>query len=100
MRYRNLLMSMPVALLAVQAHAAMAQATPPPSAGAAEPAAQTAGRDKAHCAPAAGTSPAPGKGACFSNLGSSYSAEQLNATGASNPGQALHLLDPSVTVRQ
>jgi len=105
MRYQTLLMSLPAALLAAQAHAAIAQAAPSASAStsppiaAAAPAAQTAGQDKSRCAPAPGTSTAPSKGACFGNLGSSYNAEQLNATGASNPGQALHLLDPSVTVR-
>ena len=54
----------------------------------------------AHCQPGPDARAAPGKGACFSNLGSSYDGKQLNATGASKPGDALHLLDPSVTIHK
>ena len=49
------------------------------------------------CKPAADTRVAPRKGACTGNMGSSFDGQQLNATGASNPGDALRLSDPSVS---
>jgi hypothetical protein len=59
------------------------------SSGAAQPASQ--------CKPIADTTVAPRKGACTSNMGSSFDDKQLNATGASNAGDALRMSDPSVS---
>jgi len=96
MRHGLLRLGILASVLTIQAQAAPPDA---PSAGTAQASAQTEARKDPHCLSAAGTSSAPRKGACFSNLGSSYNAEQLNSTGVSNPGEALHLLDPSVTIR-
>jgi hypothetical protein len=75
--------------------AAPAAAPAPQTANAAAPAKPA----KPRCARTQDANTPPRKGACFSNLGSSYSGDELNATGATNPGDALHLVDPSVTVR-
>lgn len=40
----------------------------------------------------------PPKGQCLPVIGSSYSQEDIQRTGATNVGQALQMLDPSVTV--
>ena len=41
----------------------------------------------------------PPKGQCLPVAGNSYSREDIQRTGANNLGQALRMLDPSVTVR-
>lgn len=41
----------------------------------------------------------PPKGQCLPVTGSSYSQKDIQNTGANNVGQALQMLDPSVTVR-
>lgn len=40
----------------------------------------------------------PAKGKCLPVAGNSYSQQDLQRTGATNVGQALQMLDPSVTV--
>ncbi len=99
--YRELLLAlglMPCLAMAAAPEAqARADGTPPA-------AATSPGQDRdaaaAHCPQRTDGRLARGKGACFSNLGSSYDAGQLDSTGASNPADALHLLDPSVTIRR
>lgn len=41
----------------------------------------------------------PPKGQCLPVAGSSYNQQDIRNTGATNLGQALQMLDPSVTVR-
>ena len=41
----------------------------------------------------------PPKGQCLPVAGNSYSQKDIQNTGANNVGQALQMLDPSVTVR-
>ena len=41
----------------------------------------------------------PPKGQCLPVTGNSYSQKDIQRTGANNVGQALQMLDPSVTVR-
>lgn len=41
----------------------------------------------------------PPKGRCLPVAGNSYSQQDIQRTGANNVGQALQMLDPSVTVR-
>lgn len=41
----------------------------------------------------------PPKGQCLPVAGNSYSQQDIQRTGATNVGQALQMLDPSVTVR-
>ena len=50
-----------------------------------------------HCKPITDTKVPPRKGACTSNMGSSFDDKELKATGASNPGDALRMSDPSVS---
>lgn len=40
----------------------------------------------------------PAKGKCLPVAGNSYSQQDLQRTGATNVGQALQMLDPSITV--
>jgi hypothetical protein len=92
---RNTLTAICGALCLIAAPLALAQQAPPSS----TPAAQQQPQDTTHCkpAPSSDTKVAPRKGACFSNMGSSFDDEELNQTGASNPGEALRLSDPSVS---
>jgi hypothetical protein len=39
-------------------------------------------------------------GATCSEIGRSYSSEDINRTGSTTPGEALRLLDPSITVHR
>jgi hypothetical protein len=73
------------------------QAAAPAPAAASSSSGAAASKPADPCKPPADGTVAPRKGACFSNMGSSYNAQELNATGASNPGEALRLADPSVS---
>ena len=90
---RAVLQGAALCLAAGAAFAGGPQAQAPASSSSSSGAAQSA----SPCKPAADTRVAPRKGACTSNMGSSFDGQQLNATGASNPGDALRLSDPSVS---
>lgn len=54
--------------------------------------------DSRHCIRDTGSHIPPPKGQCLPVAGSSYSQEDIRRTGATNVGQALQMLDPSVRV--
>lgn len=55
--------------------------------------------DSRSCIRDTGSHIPPPKGQCLPVAGSSYNHEDIRRTGATNLGQALQMLDPSVTVR-
>lgn len=55
--------------------------------------------DSRMCIRSTGSHIPPPKGQCLPVFGSSYSAQDLQRTGTMDVGQALQMLDPSVTVR-
>lgn len=85
------------AALCMAAGAAYAGDPQPPAAPSASSSSSGGAESTSSCKPTADTKVAPRKGACFSNMGSSFDDKQLNATGASNAGDALRLSDPSVS---
>ncbi|HJP99370.1 MAG TPA: hypothetical protein VJ862_12475 [Rhodanobacteraceae bacterium] len=54
--------------------------------------------DSRQCIRDTGSHIPPRRGQCLPVAGSSYSAQDIQRTGATNIGQALQMLDPSVTV--
>lgn len=54
--------------------------------------------DSRSCIRDTGSHIPPPKGQCLPVTGSSYSQQDIQRTGATNIGQALQMLDPSVTV--
>lgn len=54
--------------------------------------------DSRQCIRDTGSHIPPKKGQCLPVAGSSYSQKDIQRTGATNIGQALQMLDPSVTV--
>lgn len=54
--------------------------------------------DSRQCIRDTGSHIPPRKGQCLPVAGSSYSQQDIQRTGATNIGQALQMLDPSVTV--
>lgn len=54
--------------------------------------------DSRSCIRDTGSHIPPPKGQCLPVAGNSYSQEDIQRTGATNVGQALQMLDPSVTV--
>lgn len=82
-------------------------ATPPAAKPAASASARTAARsapaqhvrDQRHCLRSTGSLIPPPKGQCLPVAGSTYSQQDLERTGTNNIGQALQMLDPSVTLR-
>lgn len=54
--------------------------------------------DSRQCIRDTGSHIPPKKGKCLPVAGNSYSAQDIQRTGATNIGQALQMLDPSVTV--
>jgi hypothetical protein len=82
---------------------AQAQATAPASS---QQAAPSNGKTRAvppldsrSCIRDTGSHIPPPKGQCLPVAGRSYSQKDIQRTGATNMGQALQMLDPSVTVR-
>jgi hypothetical protein len=63
-----------------------------------KPTAQTSAAAPAGCLTSTGSRIPPGDSYC-TGLGSSYSSEDINRTGKTTVGDALPLLDPTVTVR-
>lgn len=55
--------------------------------------------DSRNCIRDTGSHIPPPKGQCLPVAGTSYSQQDIRRTGATNIGQALQMLDPSVTVR-
>jgi hypothetical protein len=55
--------------------------------------------DSRSCIRDTGSHIPPPKGECLPVIGRSYSQQDIQNTGANNLGQALQMLDPSVTVR-
>ncbi|HEX7368930.1 MAG TPA: hypothetical protein VF284_01440 [Rhodanobacteraceae bacterium] len=55
--------------------------------------------DSRQCIRDTGSHIPPPKGQCLPVAGNSYSQQDIQRTGATNLGQALKMLDPSVTVR-
>jgi hypothetical protein len=55
--------------------------------------------DSRSCIRDTGSHIPPPKGQCLPVAGNSYSQKDIQRTGATNVGQALQMLDPSVTVR-
>lgn len=55
--------------------------------------------DSRNCIRDTGSHIPPPKGQCLPVPGNSYSQQDIQRTGAANVGQALQMLDPSVTVR-
>ena len=55
--------------------------------------------DSRQCIRDTGSHIPPPKGQCLPVAGNSYSQQDLQRTGATNIGQALQMLDPSVTLR-
>lgn len=65
-------------------------------AAAVQPASPMSVSSNPHCIRATGTLIKPPKGQCVGVPGSSYSAEELRATGAISTAAALRMLDPAV----
>lgn len=55
--------------------------------------------DSRNCIRDTGSHIPPPKGQCLPVAGNSYSQQDIQRTGANNVGQALQMLDPSVTIR-
>ena len=67
----------------------------------AQPAAQVhsvPGVDSRYCIRDTGSHIPPAKGKCLPVVGTTYTQQDLQRTGATNIGQALQMLDPSITV--
>jgi len=85
----------PIALMTAAFLASGCATTPPTSANQVGPAVT---RQDPACAVSTVASRIPATGTQCSTAGRSYSSDDIDRTGATSAGQALQLLDPSITV--